>query len=46
VTFMSVLFCLSREEYVWRKVCQPIRFKIPTFNAAGRMKVRMMHWPQ
>src|ERR1700756_85207 len=43
---MSVLFALSNEEYVCRKVCHPIRCVIPILAAAGRMIVRMRHCPQ
>jgi hypothetical protein len=43
---MSILFALSNEEYVCRKVCNPIRCVIPVLAAAGRMIVRMRHCPQ
>ena len=43
---MSVLFALNREEYVCRKVCHPICCVIPTSAAAGRIIVRIRHWPQ
>ena len=45
-TLMSALVALSSDEYVWRKVCQPIFCVIPTFTAAGRINLRRMHWPQ
>ena len=42
---MSVLFALNSEEYVCRKVCQPMCCVIPTLLAAGRIIVRMRHDP-
>ena len=43
--FISVLFCLSREEYVAEGVPAD-RLQNPDLNAAGRMKDRMVHWPE
>src|SRR6266436_1947211 len=46
ITLISALVAASRDEYVCLNVCHPMCCAIPIFTAAGRIKLRMIVWPQ